>query len=270
MRTSKSKAVNAFIIGTFVSLYLLVSIISTIHVIDFFKLSNPDWLAISLAIGFELGAAASLAALITLEKMNKTMVWALFIVITAMQMQGNMYYAYIHIKDYQGWVELFNLIEWEPIAQKRLLSAVSGAILPLVALGFIKSLVDYIKPDSETDPIKVEDLDVIAEEINHPHEWIKDPETPEEIKKDIEEDFKELDKLEAELDSLENSIEELEDEIKDLEEEIIDEIDELQSIEQSYGVVDVINQPEKTKVSSTPEKLKVFNNSTHRWDEVDG
>lgn len=262
MRTSKSKAVNAFIIGTFVSLYLLVSIISTIHVIDFFKLSNPDWLAISLAIGFELGAAASLAALITLDKMNKTMVWALFIVITAMQMQGNMYYAYIHIKDYQGWVELFNLVEWEPIAQKRLLSAVSGAILPLVALGFIKSLVDYIKPESETDPIRVEDLDVIAEEINHPHEWIKDPETPEEIKEDIEEGFDKLEELEAER-------EELEEEIKELEEEIIDDIEDLQSVETKLGAIDVINQPETNVVSDAPKKLKVFNNSTHRWDEVD-
>jgi hypothetical protein len=173
MKTTKSKTVNAFIIGTFVSLYLLVSIISTIHVIDFFRLSNPEWLAISLAIGFELGAAASLAALITLDKMNKTMVWALFIVITGMQMQGNMYYAYTHIKDYQGWVELFNIVEWEPIAQKRLLAGVSGAILPLVALGFIKSLVDYIKPDDEVTPIRVEDLDVIAEEINHPQPEIE-------------------------------------------------------------------------------------------------
>ena len=168
MKSTKNKAVNAFIIGTFVSLYLLVSIISTIHVIDFFRLSNPEWLAISLAIGFELGAAASLAALITLDKMNKTMVWALFIVITGMQMQGNMYYAYTHIANYQGWVELFNIVEWEPIAQKRLLAGVSGAILPLVALGFIKSLVDYIKPEDDAAPIRVEDLDVIAEEINHP------------------------------------------------------------------------------------------------------
>ena len=164
----KNKLINRFIIGTFVSLYVLTSAVSTIHVIDFFKLSNPDWLAISLAIGFELGAAASLAALITLDKMNKTLVWALFIVITLMQMQGNMYYAYTHIKDYQGWVELFNLVEWEPIEQKRLLAAVSGAILPLVALGFIKSLVDYIKPEDENTPIDVNDLDVIAEEINHP------------------------------------------------------------------------------------------------------
>ena len=165
MKSTKSKIVNRFIIGTFVSLYLLVSIISTIHVVDFFRLSNPEWLAISLAIGFELGAAASLAALITLDKMNKTMVWALFIVITLMQMQGNMYYAYTYIENYQGWVELFNIVEWEPIAQKRLLASVSGAILPLVALGFIKSLVDYIKPEDDIEPTRVEDLDVIHEEV---------------------------------------------------------------------------------------------------------
>jgi len=150
MEQIKSKWVNGFIIGTFVSLYLLVSIISTIHVIDFFELSNPRWLAISLAIGFELGAAASLAAIITLDKMNKTLVWALFLVITAMQMQGNMYYAFINMGDFTTWSELFNLIEEEPLYQKRVLSFVSGAILPLVALGFIKSLVDYIKPADDS------------------------------------------------------------------------------------------------------------------------
>jgi hypothetical protein len=68
------KATQIFIIGTFVTLYLLVSVISTIHVIDFFLLSNPKWLAISLAIAFEVGAAASLASIITLEKMNKGIV----------------------------------------------------------------------------------------------------------------------------------------------------------------------------------------------------
>jgi len=162
---SKSKIVSGFIIGTFVSLYLLVSIISTIHVIDFFELSNPYWLAVSLAIGFEIGAAASLASLITLDKMNKTIVWALFITITAMQMQGNMYYAFKNLHDYTGWVELFNLIEWEPLAQKRLLAFVSGAILPLVALGFIKSLVDYIKPD-EIRELSNTELEEVASDIN--------------------------------------------------------------------------------------------------------
>ena len=164
---NRNRWVNGFIIGTFVMLYLLVSIISTIHVIDFFELSNPKWLAVSLAIGFEVGAAASLASLITLDKMNKTLVWALFIVITAMQMQGNMYYAFINLEDFQGWVELFNLLEWNELAQKRLLAGVSGAILPLVALGFIKSLVDYIKPDTGEDiELNPMELEEVASDIN--------------------------------------------------------------------------------------------------------
>ena len=149
----KNKLVHRFIIATFVSLYLLVSIISTIHVIEFFKLSNPQWLAISLAIAFELGAAASLASLVILDKMNKTLVWMLFGTITLMQMQGNMYYAFVHMEDFQGWSELFGLIEEDVVYQKRILSAVSGAILPLVALGFIKSLVDYIKPEPQAETI---------------------------------------------------------------------------------------------------------------------
>jgi hypothetical protein len=143
------KATKIFIIGTFVTLYLLVSVISTIHVIDFFSMSNPQWLAISLAIAFEVGAAASLASIITLDKMNKGIVWALFILLTAMQAMGNTYYTYVHLKDFSGWIELFGLVDEELIYQKRVLSIVSGAILPIVALGFIKSLVDYIKPTDE-------------------------------------------------------------------------------------------------------------------------
>lgn len=144
------KWTHRFIIGTFVSLYAVVSIISTIHVIDFFMLSNPVWLAVSLAIAFEIGAAASLSSIIVMEKMNKSLIWFLFILLTAMQMMGNAYYAYMHLENFQGWIELFGLVDYEPIVQKRFLSIISGAILPLVALGFIKSLVDYIKPSDET------------------------------------------------------------------------------------------------------------------------
>jgi hypothetical protein len=145
------KSVSYFIIGTFVSLYLMVSVISTIHVIDFFKISNPTWLAVSLAVAFEIGAAASLASLISLDKMNKAMVWGLFIILTLMQAMGNTYYAYTHLEDFQGWIELFGLEEEEIIYQKRILSIISGAVLPIVALGFIKSLVDYIRPDESND-----------------------------------------------------------------------------------------------------------------------
>jgi hypothetical protein len=156
------RLVKGFIITTFVSLYLVVSIISTIHVIDFFRLSNPDWLAVSLAIAFEIGAAASLASLIALEKMNKGLIWTLFILLTLMQMMGNTFYAFTHLQNYQGWIELFGLVEEEPLYQKRVLSIISGAILPIVALGFIKSLVDYIRPE-EQESKKEQGIKVVSE-----------------------------------------------------------------------------------------------------------
>jgi hypothetical protein len=158
-----NKALRYFIVGTFVTLYIIVSLISTIHVIEFFKLSNPEWLAISLAVAFEIGAAASLASLIALKKMNRGLVWFLFILLTCMQMMGNTYYAFTHLENFQGWVDLFGLTDEELLYQKRILSIISGAVLPLVALGFIKSLVDYIKPDEnntalQKDADKVEEL----------------------------------------------------------------------------------------------------------------
>ena len=157
------KATQIFIIGTFVTLYLLVSIISTIHVIDFFLMSNPKWLAVSLAIAFEVGAAASLASIITLDKMNKGIVWGLFLLLTAMQAMGNTYYTYVHLNEFKEWIELFGLVDEELIYQKRILSIVSGAILPIVALGFIKALVDYIRPADE--PVIEEPVSQIDEEI---------------------------------------------------------------------------------------------------------
>jgi hypothetical protein len=110
-----------------------------------------------------------------------------------MQMQGNMYYAFTNLKDFQSWSELFDLIEEEPIFQKRVLSAVSGAILPLVALGFIKSLVDYIKPqdDEEFTPedstfgnISEEDLERAEEDLDAWREEILDEEVD-----DTDQDF---------------------------------------------------------------------------------
>lgn len=165
------KATHIFIIGTFVTLYLLVSIISTIHVIDFFLMSNPKWLAVSLAIAFEVGAAASLASIITLDKMNKSIVWGLFILLTAMQAMGNTYYTYIHLNNFQGWIELFGLVDEELIYQKRVLSIVSGAILPIVALGFIKALVDYIRPTEDVQEPIAEPL--IEANLEEPFDEVK-------------------------------------------------------------------------------------------------
>lgn len=80
-------------------------------------------------------------------------------------MMGNTYYAFTNLQDYQSWVELFGLVDEDPLYQKRILSIISGAILPLVALGFIKSLVDYIRP-AIADDVNIHEQPHIAEPVN--------------------------------------------------------------------------------------------------------
>ena len=145
MKSLKERLVHIFIIGIFCSLYFLVATISMINSVEFFDLAHSGAMSWSLAIGFELGAAASLAAIIILEKTNRLMVWILFLLLTAFQMMANSFHAFANLENYFGWIELFGLEDEEPIFQKRILSVVSGAVLPIVALGFIKSLTDYIK-----------------------------------------------------------------------------------------------------------------------------
>lgn len=170
----KNKLVHYFIISVFCSLYFLVATISMINSVAFFDLAHNGVMNWALAIGFELGAAASLAAIIILDKTNKTMVWTLFILLTGFQMMANSYHAFVNLENYSPWIELFGLQEEEPIFQKRILSIVSGAVLPIVALGFIKSLVDYIRPEKAQENLVAEEPKVEIKPIEV-EEKKKDP-----------------------------------------------------------------------------------------------
>ena len=228
----KPSLVRKGIIGIFCSLYVLVSLISTVHVIDFFEIANPRWMAITLAVAFEIGAAASLASLVILDKMNKTLVWALFITITLMQMQGNLYHAFVHMGDFQQWSELYDLMEEDPLFQKRALAAISAGILPLVALGFIKSLVDYIKP-KEVEELKENVDDILGET------------------KDIEKEqdtSEELLASKANKEHLEESISQVQSEEYSMEEaELSSWVEEVKEIEEEQKKKDLLEEATKRK-----------------------
>lgn len=144
-----------WIVTAFLLVPLIVSIVSTIHVITFFELSNFRGLAITLAIAFEIGALSALAGLVALEKINKNVVYFIFIVLSLYQMMGNTYYAYDTISNamitqpdlIKNWIELFGFsydVEDLPFA-KRMIAIISGAILPIVSLCFLDLSVDYIQ-----------------------------------------------------------------------------------------------------------------------------
>ena len=72
----------------FLAVPVLSSLISTIHIITFFGLGNMSWMAIVLALAFEIGSIASLMTLTVLDKINKMVVWFIFFVLVIMQMLG--------------------------------------------------------------------------------------------------------------------------------------------------------------------------------------
>lgn len=174
----KSKQLHLFIIITFVSLYFITSLLSTIHSVTFFKLTNSqEYLAISLAIAFEIGAAASLASLAVLHKLKIWLVWSIFLLLTFIQVLGNTFYAFVKIEDtgilFLKWIDFVSGIVGKlKINEYKIIAAIlTSSILPLIALGFIKSLVDYLKPEEKEtieSPIidNKEEILINKEEVN--------------------------------------------------------------------------------------------------------
>jgi hypothetical protein len=97
MIENKKDFVRKIIIGTFTSIPLLSSLISTVHLIDLFRLGNPDWMSWTLAIAFELGSIASLLILVILDKINRSMVMTIFIILMIFQILGNVYFSFDYI-----------------------------------------------------------------------------------------------------------------------------------------------------------------------------
>jgi hypothetical protein len=196
-----SKIVWAIIIS-FLLVPLVVSIVSTIHVINFFSLSNGFSLALTLAIAFELGALSALAGLVAMGKINKNVVWFIFVLLTIFQINGNTYYAYdvltqkmIEQPDLiKNWAELFGLAEEDPIFIKRIIALISGGILPIVSLAFLDLLVDYIRKTFGIDENKKESVEEVVEEKkteveSEPVESIKKEEV---IEENLEEKLEEI------------------------------------------------------------------------------
>lgn len=121
-------------------LYLSVGFVSTIHSISFFEISNKSWLAVILAIAFEIGQATVLFSLLT-SKIKRVMPWILMGVLTLVQVLGNVYSSYSYmmlnnpdeVKFFTDSV-LFFMQDPDPKVNQVMVSYITGAILPIVSL----------------------------------------------------------------------------------------------------------------------------------------
>jgi hypothetical protein len=134
---------------------LLVATISITHVTDWYNLSNPISWAIFLSIAVEVAAMSALAAATVGIRGG---VWFVFIIVTLIQMIGNIYYSYnkinIYSDEFNSWVELttplLDIFGWEindNIIHKRFLSFISGGLLPIISLTCLHFFISYKRTD---------------------------------------------------------------------------------------------------------------------------
>lgn len=129
---------NNLIRNSFLIPILLVVIMSISHVVSWYDLGNPLSWAIYLSVAVEFFALACVSA--ASIKIGKGSIWFLFIMVTLVQIVGNIYFGYKEIivtsEAFASWVELISplFLDWEIVDHRRFLAAIQGGTLPIMSL----------------------------------------------------------------------------------------------------------------------------------------
>ncbi len=154
---------------SFIIVPILSSFISTLHIVDFFGLGNYKWMAIFLAVAFEIGALSSALSITVLDKIKKWVVYFIFSVLLFFQIIGNVYFSFNYISEMlvsdpnsiKNAREFFGYFwEMSDTDFKVYLSFLIGVPIPAISLAFLKSLIDYLSKTME----ELKEKDQIVEE----------------------------------------------------------------------------------------------------------
>lgn len=216
-------------IGLFAILYITVALVSLIHSFAFFGLANDNAMSIMLGTTFEIGQAAVLLSILTSKKdRSRIMPWCLMILLTAVQVLGNVYSSYKYLMTHStGDLRFFKepIFIWTtlPDAQATvIITYIVGAILPIVALCMTSMVSNYIEDTSNEDTDDNNKLEKHPTEVPKDYNDIEGPaeeptkETIEESNSHIEEPAKET--IEETEEPIEEPIEESKEPIGEVEE----------------------------------------------------
>lgn len=152
MKKPTNKILYWSLIGTFSALYLAVAFVSTLHAITFFQLANTLGLAILLGAAYEIGQASVLFSILMTENRNRALAWSMMLLLTALQVTANVYasFKFMDISGTNDWTYwqraiLFGVQADSPEMYKVIISWISGALLPLVALGMTALVAENIR-----------------------------------------------------------------------------------------------------------------------------
>lgn len=232
-------------IGLFAILYITVALVSLIHSFAFFGLANDNAMSIMLGTTFEIGQAAVLLSILTSKKdRSRIMPWCLMILLTAVQVLGNVYSSYKYLMTHStGDLRFFKepIFIWTtlPDAQATvIITYIVGAILPIVALCMTSMVSNYIEDTSNEDADDNNKLEKHPTEVPKDYNDIEGP-TEEPTKETIEESKEPIEESNG---PIEKPIEETEEPIGDVEEPVEEPIGEVEE-----PVVEPIKATPKSK-----------------------
>ena len=222
-------------IGLFAILYITVALVSLIHSFAFFGLANDNAMSIMLGTTFEIGQAAVLLSILTSKKdRSRIMPWCLMILLTAVQVLGNVYSSYKYLMTHStGDLRFFKepIFIWTtlPDAQATvIITYIVGAILPIVALCMTSMVSNYIEDTSNEDTDDNSKLEKNPTEVPKDYSDIEGPaeepakETIEESNEPIEESNEPIEEskepIEESKEPIEEPIEESKEPIGEVEE----------------------------------------------------
>ena len=226
-------------IGLFAILYITVALVSLIHSFAFFGLANDNAMSIMLGTTFEIGQAAVLLSILTSKKdRSRIMPWCLMILLTAVQVLGNVYSSYKYLMTHStGDLRFFKepIFIWTtlPDAQATvIITYIVGAILPIVALCMTSMVSNYIEDTSNEDieDTSNEDIDDNNKLEKNPTEVPKDYNnievpTEEPTKETIEESKEPIEEVEEPVEKpIEETKEPIEETIEEVEEPAVEPI----------------------------------------------
>lgn len=216
-------------IGLFAILYITVALVSLIHSFAFFGLANDNAMSIMLGTTFEIGQAAVLLSILTSKKdRSRIMPWCLMILLTAVQVLGNVYSSYKYLMTHStGDLRFFKepIFIWTtlPDAQATvIITYIVGAILPIVALCMTSMVSNYIEDTSNEDTDDNNKLEKHPTEVPKDYNDIEVPaEEPTKETKTIEESKEPIEESNGPIEETEEPVK---DTIEDVEEPVVEPI----------------------------------------------
>lgn len=219
-------------IGLFAILYITVALVSLIHSFAFFGLANDNAMSIMLGTTFEIGQAAVLLSILTSKRdRSRIMPWCLMILLTAVQVLGNVYSSYKYLMTHStGDLRFFKepIFIWTtlPDAQATvIITYIVGAILPIVALCMTSMVSNYIEDTSNEDADDNNKLEKYPTEVPKDYNDIEVP-VEEPTKETIEESNGPIEESKEPIEDVEEPIEKPIERVEEPVEETIEEVEE--------------------------------------------